>query len=131
MLLMPETMSEFRPMQKSEAELGSERRRGLRIRQHRPIKIFEPTTHRYFGGRTEDLSATGLRIELPLATPVRAGKLVNVHVGLSENGESLANRRKMIPARVVWVSRTPDLATGRLTAGVEFISSIAAHLDAA
>jgi hypothetical protein len=111
--------------------LGSERRRGLRIRQHRPIKIFEPTTHRYFGGRTEDLSATGLRIELPLATPVRPGKLVNVHVGLSDRGESLANRRQMIPARIVWVQRGMDLASGRLTAGIEFISSIAAHLDAA
>jgi hypothetical protein len=37
----------------------------------------------------------------------------------------------MIPARVVWVDRRPDFRRGRLTAGVEFISSIAAHLDAA
>src|SRR5882757_2682166 len=87
--------------------LGGERRRGLRIRQNRPIKIFEPTTHKYFGGQTQDISATGLRIELPLSTPVRPGKLVNVHVGLGEHGESLANRRKMIPAKVVWVSRSP------------------------
>ena len=131
MLLMSENRLEAKMNGAAEMGLGSERRRGLRIRQHRPIKIFEPTTHRYFGGQTEDLSATGLRIELPLATPVRPGKLLNVHVGLGEHGESLANRRKMIPARVVWVSRSPDLATGRLMAGVEFISSIAAHLDAA
>src|SRR5947209_5884089 len=111
---------------------GAERRRGLRIRQHRPIKIFEPTTHRYFGGQTEDVSATGLRIELPRATPVQIGNLVNVHVGLSERGESLANRRQMIPARVVWVDRSRALRdNGRVTAGIEFISSIAAHLDAA
>jgi hypothetical protein len=131
MLLISENRSEAKMNGAAEMDLGSERRRGLRIRQHRPIKIFEPITHRYFGGQTEDLSATGLRIELPLATPVRPGKLLNVHVGLGEHGESLANRRKMIPARVVWVSRSPDLATGRLMAGVEFISSIAAHLDAA
>jgi hypothetical protein len=111
--------------------VGSERRRGLRIRQNRPIKIFEPTTHKYFGGQTQDVSATGLRIELPLATPIGPGKLVNVHVGLSDRGESLANRRHMIPARIVWMERTPNLANGRLTAGIEFISSIAAHLDAA
>jgi hypothetical protein len=110
---------------------GAERRRGLRIRQNRPIKIFEPTTHKYFGGQTQDVSATGLRIELPLSTPVRPGKLVNVHVGLSDRGESLANRRHMIPARIVWMERTPNMASGRLTAGIEFISSIAAHLDAA
>ena|SRR5947209_6737288 len=109
---------------------GAERRRGLRIRQNRPIKIFEPTTHRYFGGQTQDVSATGLRIELPRATPVRIGNLVNVHVGLSEKGEALANRRQMIPARIVWIDRAAD-DTARLMAGVEFISSIAAHLDAA
>ena len=110
---------------------AAERRRGLRIRQNRPIKIFEPVTQRYFGGQTEDLSATGLRIELPLATPMRPGKLVNVHVGLGQSGESLANRRRMVPARVVWVSREADRTTGCLTAGVEFIANIAAHLDAA
>jgi hypothetical protein len=111
--------------------IGAERRRGLRVRQHRPIKIFEPVTHKYFGGQTEDVSATGLRIELPLSTPVRPGRIVNVHVGLNDRGEALANRRQMIPARVVWVGRRADLAHGHLTAGVEFISSTAAHRDAA
>ena len=33
---------------------GAERRRGLRIRQNRPIKVLEPATSRYFGGQTED-----------------------------------------------------------------------------
>ena len=112
-------------------QAAAERRRGLRIRQQRPIKIFEPTTHKYFGGQTHDVSATGLRIELPLATPVGPGHVVNIHVGLSDRGESLANRRQMIPAKIVWVDRKPDFRTGRLTAGIEFISSIAAHLDAA
>src|SRR3954470_12417771 len=87
---------------------GGERRRGLRIRQQRPIKIFEPTTHKYFGGQTHDVSATGLRIELPLATPGGVGRIVNIHVGLSERGETLANRRQMIPAKIVWVDRKPD-----------------------
>ena len=110
---------------------GAERRRGLRIRQSRPIKIFEQATHRFYGGQTEDLSATGLRIELPLNTPVIPGTLVNLHVGLSNTGEALANRRNMLPARVVWVCRQPGLTSGFLTAGVEFISGIAAHKDAA
>lgn len=133
LMMMSEHRSEVATMGGIEMGIVSdaERRRGLRIRQQRPIKIFEPTTHRYYGGQTEDLSATGLRIELPLSTPVGPGKLVNVHVGLGEHGESLANRRKMIPAKVVWVSREADLTTGRLMAGIEFISSITAHLDAA
>jgi hypothetical protein len=108
---------------------GPERRRGLRIHQARPVKIFEHTASRYFGGQTHDISATGLRLELPASAAVRPGKLLSIHVGLSLAGSALANRRQMIPARVVWVDRSSG--DGKLTAGVEFLASIAAHLDAA
>jgi len=106
----------------------AERRRGLRISQHRPIKVYEPTSTRFIGGQTCDVSTTGLRIEMPVSAPVKVGKLLSIHVGLSHQGESLANRRQMLPARVVWVNRSPGKM---LTAGVEFLASIAAHLDAA
>jgi hypothetical protein len=109
---------------------NGERRRGLRVRQQRPVKVYEPLGNRYFGGQTEDVSSTGLRIELPAYAAVRPGETLSIHVGLSRRGESLANRRQMIPARVVWVNR--DAAgTGRLEAGVEFLASIAAQRDAA
>src|SRR6187402_2602312 len=84
---------------------ATERRRGLRIRQNRPIKVYEPTTSRYFGGQTEDVSVTGLRVELPAYAPVRVGEVLSIHVGLNPSGQTLANRRQMIPARVVWISR--------------------------
>ena len=110
---------------------GAERRRGLRIRQMRPIKVLEPTSSRYFGGQTEDVSSTGLRIELPASMPVRPGKVLSVHVGVNSDGQTLANRRQMIPAKVVWVDRRSKFDHGRLVAGIEFLASIAAHLDAA
>jgi hypothetical protein len=107
-----------------------ERRRGLRVRQVRPVKVFEPSAARYYGGQTQDVSTTGLRIELPVAAPIRPGKVLTIHVGLSAAGTTLANRRQMIPARVVWVDRNQK-TRGKLTAGLEFLASIAAHLDAA
>jgi hypothetical protein len=110
---------------------GTERRRGLRIRQNRPVKVYEPTTSRYFGGQTENISATGLRLELPAYAPVRVGETLSIHVGLNTSGQTLANRRAMIPARVVWISRKAVRAGGTLEAGVEFLASISAHLDAA
>ena len=110
---------------------GAERRRGLRIAQNRPVKVLEPSAGRYFGGQTRDVSATGLRIELPARAGVRPGKLLSIHVGLSSTGEPLANRRQMIPARVVWVKHGHDEGDATLTAGVEFLASIAAHRDAA
>jgi hypothetical protein len=111
--------------------MGFERRRGLRVRQQRPVKVFETATGRYFGGRTEDVSSTGLRIELPAFAPIREGETLNIHVGLSNTGESLANRRQMIPARVVWLNRRLSATGSRIEAGVEFLASIAAKLDAA
>ena len=115
------------------AEHGGERRRGLRIRQQRPVKIFEPLGARYFGGQTEDISATGLRIELPAFATVREGETLSIHVGLDHKGQTLANRRQMIPARVVWVRRLRSRRDrpGTIEAGVEFMTSIAARLDAA
>jgi hypothetical protein len=56
---------------------------------------------------------------------------LSIHVGLSSQGQSLANRRHMIPARVVWVRRSGPLRQGTLEAGVEFLASTAAMLDAA
>jgi hypothetical protein len=108
---------------------ASERRRGLRIRQARPIRVFEPAGSRFFGGRTEDISTTGLRIEIPLSADLEPGDLLSVHVGLNRDGSILANRRQMIPAKVVWVDRAGSL--GYLVAGVEFSANISAHLDAA
>ena len=115
----------------NEASSEIERRRGLRINQARPIKVFEPTASRYYGGQTEDVSSTGLRIELPRSAALSAGKVLSVHVGLSSSGETLANRRQMIPARVVWVRRHNNGSDAKLTAGLEFLANITAHLDAA
>lgn len=108
-----------------------ERRRGLRIRQSRPIKVLDPRTSRFYAGQTQDISSTGLRVELPASMPVRAGCTVNIHVGLGQNGQPLANRRAMIPAKIVWVVRREEAGQTVMTAGVEFVAHIAARLDAA
>jgi hypothetical protein len=114
------------------ADTGTERRRGLRIRQERPVKVFEPTSGRFYGGKTADISATGLRIELPRSVLVRPGVELTIHVGVADGGSALANRRQMIPARVVWVDRRADLERcGLLTVGVEFVAGISARLRAA
>ncbi len=70
MLTLTQAISE----QEAQAEEGIERRRGLRIQQTRPIKVFEATASRYFGGQTQDVSATGLRVELPVSASLRPAK---------------------------------------------------------
>jgi hypothetical protein len=133
LLIAPTRQNDTFPHDGLAATGAAERRRGLRIRQNRPVKVFDATAGRYFGGQTCDVSSTGLKIELPPGMPVKAGKVITIHVGLSEAGQPLANRRAMIPAKIVWVDRGVDHRTEkpRLTAGVEFVANIAAHLDAA
>ena len=133
MLLIAEpTKKEASAGSRSSEAVPDERRRGLRIRQNRPIKVYEPTTSRFFGGQTCDISSTGLRIELPASMPVVEGKVVSIHVGLNDRGQALVNRRGMMPAKIVWVDRSfgPDKRP-RLMAGVEFVASITAYVDAA
>jgi hypothetical protein len=105
-------------------EKGSERRRGLRIRQNRPIKIFDPISSRYVGGQTQDVSASGLRLMVPSSAPIMPGRLVHVHVGVSAGPEGLAQRRGMMPARIIWIDRSEGGAS--MTAGVELVTRVAA-----
>src|SRR5438874_11166656 len=88
-----------------EHDTPAERRRGLRIRQARPVKVYEAAGARYFGGQTEDISATGLRIELPASANLSPGEILHIHVGLNRGGSMLANRRQTMQARVVWVDQ--------------------------
>ncbi len=108
---------------------SADRRRGMRVRQARPVKVHHAAAGRYLPGRTLDVSATGLKVELPASAAVSPGTLVNIHVGLSDQGSSLANRRTMMPARVVWVERIPSGRAARV--GLEFVTSLDARRDAA
>lgn len=109
---------------------STERRRGLRICRDRPVKVLDVFAGRYVAGHTRDISATGLQVQLPASTGVRTGGIVHIHVGLNQTGEALANRRQMIPARVVWVSRSLA-ARQTINIGVEFVATIGAQLHAA
>ncbi len=131
MLLLTDSYADLDTTDRPESADTVERRRGLRIRQARSVKVYDAAAARYFGGQTEDISATGLRIELPSYAPVEPGDTLSIHVGLSEKGQPLANRRQMLPARVVWVNRADRSLRGRVELGVEFLTTIAAHLDAA
>jgi hypothetical protein len=100
-----------------------ERRRGLRIRQARPVRVYEGGNGRYFGGETEDISSTGLRILLPAAAVLRPGRLISLHVGTT----TIAGA--MRPAKVVWFVRGQSLDF--MVAGVELLACASAQLKAA
>jgi PilZ domain len=113
-----------------EYETLIERRRGLRVSQHRPVKIFDTTADRYIAGRTTDVSSSGLQIQVPVWAPVMEGNTLAVHIG-SGAGSPLVQRRSMIPARVVWVGPRDMSGRSFVTVGIEFLASVSAHLAAA
>jgi c-di-GMP-binding flagellar brake protein YcgR len=91
-----------------------ERRKGVRVKIARPVRIHEPITGRHMAGRTRDISASGLRIEMPITNAIRVGETISVVLG------TLSNRKPTISARVVWIKRDAKLVRPMLTAGVEF-----------
>lgn len=103
------------------AHPDSDRRQGLRVRQFRPVKIFHPLANRYLPAQTLDLSPTGLRLSLSPSTPLDPGSVLNVHVG-STASSPLASKHSMIPARVVWVDRTPS----KLQVGLQYLTAAGA-----
>lgn len=104
-----------------------DRRRAGRVVQERPVKVYEPYASRFFGGRTIDVSSTGMKLSFPAWVQMNIGRVINVHVGLAVGGQPLANRRSMIPARVVWMNVPPAGETHQgVTVGIEFLTGITA-----
>ena len=110
--------------QSSPTPANPERRRGLRIKQQRPVKLYEPRTARYYPGQTADISASGLRLSLPLSTPIIAGHTLSLHVA---SHCSFASRSQMVEAKVIWMQREGS----QLVAGLELLSSAAVLARAA
>ena len=103
----------------------AERRRGLRIKQSRPVKVYEPRTSRYFPGQTADISVSGLRLTLPLSAPIIAGNTLCLHI--ANPTCALASRRQMIEAKVIWMLRNDN----HLLAGLELLPTAAIQSSAA
>lgn len=105
----------------TEDTLHLDRRRAPRIVQQRPVRVYEPSASRFFGGKTLNVSSTGLQVEFPPFVQLSPGRLVHVHIGIEEGGRPLANRRAMVPARVIWSKQVTE---GRecVLVGLEFLS---------
>ena len=97
-----------------------ERRHDARVRLARPIRVIDLSGGRHIAGRSRDLSHGGMRVEIPLATAVRVGEIVHVDVGTLSGIGPLANRPRVIPARVVWTSREQKMLRPLQFAGLEF-----------
>lgn len=108
-----------------------ERRRRARLRVEQTVKLFDPTSNRYFAGHTRDISERGFCLELPARMPARAGHTALLHVASESRGLGLVPQQALVPIRYVWVRREADGANQRCICGVEVLTETAAARNAA
>lgn len=108
-----------------------ERRSATRVRISRPVKVINLSVGRHAAGRSRDVSATGMKIEIPVTNSIREGDTIHVDVGTLAGIGPLVGRPHLIPARVVWIEREHKLLRPMLTAGVEFALELDAMINVA
>jgi hypothetical protein len=111
------------PYRSKRLAMTTERRRGERFEQSRPVAVYEPYASRFFGGETVDVSTSGMKLRLPGWVKLGEGRIIDLHAGTEAGGLPLANRRRAMLCRVVW-TRSEG---GEVLAGVEFLQSISAE----
>ncbi|MBS3733924.1 MAG: PilZ domain-containing protein [Phycisphaerae bacterium] len=97
-----------------------ERRRHRRHPLATSVTFHHGPSHRQFPARCVDVSAGGVKLHVPAATPVRPGQPIRLRVDGVYRPEfaSLANQE--LPATIVRVDRIAMVRTGHLAVGVRF-----------
>lgn len=109
----------------------ADRRRRPRASIEQTVKLYDPVSGRYFAGHTQDVSDSGLRLELPARVPARAGQTALVYIAASHMGRGLIDHAALIPIRYVWVRRETDEQGERCVCGVEVLADSVSARNAA
>lgn len=56
-----------------------EQRKETRTEISWPVSIWLPEAHRFFNGQSSNISKTGVFIEMPMTTPIRAGHTIELN----------------------------------------------------
>ncbi len=98
-----------------------EQRKAERTAVKWPVSLWLPQAHRFFNGRSANISRTGAYVAVPLTTPVQKGHCVEVNFprssALAQQKGSYARIKK---GKVVRVDRTELLRQGKLGVAVHF-----------
>jgi c-di-GMP-binding flagellar brake protein YcgR len=102
----------------------SDRRRAERYSDVAGVRVHLAKAEQDFPARCRDVSATGMYMYVPAATPVKKGQTIRVAVGdVSEPTLADLAGREM-PATVARVDRWALTETGRLGVGIHFTEAV-------
>lgn len=57
----------------------TEQRNENRTRLSWPVSIWFPEAHRFFNGRSDNISKTGVFLRMPLTTPIKTGNTIEIN----------------------------------------------------
>ncbi|MHC4365796.1 MAG: PilZ domain-containing protein [Planctomycetota bacterium] len=102
-------------------ETLTDQRREARTNLSWPVSIWLPAAHRFFNGRSANISKTGVFVTVPITTPVRAGNRVEVNFPRTE---TLADQKggfaRIKSGRVVRVERKDMLKRANMGVAIRF-----------
>ncbi len=98
-----------------------EQRKDTRTKLCWPVSLWIPEAHRFFNGRSCNVSKTGAFVTVPITTPVRTGHIVEVNFPRTT---SLAEERgqfaRLKSGKVVRVERKSILKDGSIGVAIVF-----------
>jgi hypothetical protein len=102
-------------------EAVMEMRRQTRTQMNWPVSVWLPAANRFFNGRSANVSKSGVYVNVPMATPVREGQILEINfprtVELAKNKGQFARIKTGL---VVRVDRSNVLKDGSIGVGVAF-----------
>ena len=102
-------------------ETLTDQRKDTRTNLSWPVSIWVPAAHRFFNGRSANISKTGVFVTVPMTTPVRAGHKVEINFPRTE---TLADQKggfaRIKSGRVVRVERKDMLKSTRIGVAIQF-----------
>ena len=101
-------------------EPQSERRRHPREKLEVPLRFYHASAQREFPARCIDVSGGGMRVTIPVTTPLSTGQQVQVLRASGKDVQSLFLLDDKIDATVARIDRGGLTTTGQLVVGLKF-----------
>jgi hypothetical protein len=102
-------------------ETLTDQRRDARTNLSWPVSIWVPAAHRFFNGRSANISKTGVFVTVPITTPVRAGHRVEINFPRTETlAEQKGGFARIKSGKVVRVERKDMLKNTRIGVAIQF-----------
>jgi len=105
-----------------------EQRRQARTNLSWPVSIWLPEANRFFNGRSTNISKTGVFVNVPLTTPIRAGHIVEINFPRTT---ALAKQKggfaRIKSGKVVRIERKDLLKDAILGIAIQFESSLSSQ----